>query len=79
MRNLKNERQPERDAFDRNYDSALERVVAAYAKRGAPDEGHLHELKLQLDLLTTHTLRMFEELAVLRGDLPAPSEFDWKP
>jgi hypothetical protein len=55
----------EQAQFDRNYDNTLQRVVDAYAKRGAPDE-NAHELDLQPDALASaHVLRMVNRLILL--------------
>jgi hypothetical protein len=66
----------EQTIFDRNYENALQRVVDAYGKRGAPDEDP-RDLNLQLDILTSgHVLRMVKQLMLLRRDRPADLELD---
>jgi hypothetical protein len=66
----------EQAQFDRNYDNTFQRVVDAYAKRGAPDE-NAHELDLQLDALASaHVLRMVNRLILLHRNRAADLELD---
>jgi hypothetical protein len=66
----------EQALFDRNYENALQRVVNAYANRGAPDEDP-RELDLQLDALASaHVIRMVNQLILLHRNRTADLELD---